>query len=559
MTDRLHLLPKYRRVLETLLRKYLPAVEVWAYGSRVNGRSHDGSDLDLVLRGPGLAEIPLGQLAEFEDAIRESNIPFLVEARDWARLPKLFHREIERDYVVLVVREGKPLEEKSSVAASEWRNLPFSDAVQINPPVPLDRGTTYPFVSMASVSAGSRYAYPFEQREFRGGGSRFQNGDTLMARITPCLENGKIARYHAPESVILAHGSTEFIVIRGRSNITGNDFAYYLTQSEWVRNYATGQMMGTSGRQRVPTWSLDHLIVSLPPLSEQYAIAHILGTLDDKIELNRRMNDTLEEMARALFKSWFVDFEPVLAKMEGRWRRGESLPGLPAEYYGLFPDRMADSELGGIPEGWEVKALGECVNLKMGQSPPGSTYNEHGKGLPFFQGRADFGFRYPSNRRFCTAPTRIAQPGDTLVSVRAPVGDINLAWSHCCIGRGVAALRHKSGSMSFTYYSTRAIQAMLREFEHTGTVFGAITKSQFGALRLIEPDPYVLNAFSSFARPTDVRIRSNFAESRTLAALRDAMLPQLISGKIRVFDAGKHKNQIHDVSLSLLPTDEVLA
>ena len=114
----------------------------------------------------------------------------------------------------------------------------------------------------------------------------------------------------------IAHGSTEFIVIRGRSGVTDNDFAYYLSQWEDVRNYAVGQMTGTSGRQRVPVDSLDHLEIPLPSLPEQRAIAHVLGTLDDKIELNRRMNETLEEMARALFKSWFVDFEPVRAKME---------------------------------------------------------------------------------------------------------------------------------------------------------------------------------------------------------------------------------------------------
>ena len=151
------------------------------------------------------------------------------------------------------------------------------------------------------------------------------------------------------------------------------------------------------------------LSVKIPPLAEQRAIAHILGTLDDKIELNRRMNETLEEMARALFKSWFVDFDPVRAKMDGRWRPGESLPGLPAEHYDLFPDRLVDSELGEIPEGWGVKELGDCFHLTMGQSPPGSTYNDSGEGLPFFQGRTDFGFRYPENRN--SAPRRRAQPG----------------------------------------------------------------------------------------------------------------------------------------------------
>ena len=295
---------------------------------------------------------------------------------------------------------------------------------------------------------------------------------------------------------------------------------------EHINSIAVGATMPSLNTQL-----LSNVIVPHPTLPEQRAIAHILGTLDDKIELNRRMNDTLEAMARALFKSWFVDFDPVRAKMEGHDT------GLPQDIADLFPDRLVPSKLGEIPEGWEVKTLRECMNLTMGQSPPGSTYNEHGEGVPFFQGRSDFGFRYPENRKFCTAPTRIAQPGDTLVSVRAPVGDINMAWEKCCIGRGVAALRHKSGSVSFSYYFTWTIQAVLREYEHTGTVFGAINKSQFEAFRVIEPDFNIVDAFDSCARPLDARVRSNIAESRTLAALRDALLPKLISGELRVKDA----------------------
>jgi Restriction endonuclease S subunits len=191
-------------------------------------------------------------------------------------------------------------------------------------------------------------------------------------------------------------------------------------------------MTGTSGRQRVPTDSFDHLTVPIPPLPEQRAIAHILGTLDDKIELNRRMSETLEQMARALFKAWFVDFEPVRAKMEGRWRRGESLPGLPAHLYDLFPDRLVDSELGEIPEGWRVGTVDEEFDLTMGQSPPGDTYNEIGDGVPFYQGSSDFGFRFPTRRMYCTAPTRLAKAGDTLVSVRASVGDINMFPGRMC-------------------------------------------------------------------------------------------------------------------------------
>ena len=281
----------------------------------------------------------------------------------------------------------------------------------------------------------------------------------------------------------------------------------------------------------------------VPLESEQRAIAHILGTLDDKIELNRRMNETLEEMARAIFKSWFVDFDPVRAKMDGSWRRGESLPGMPAEMYDLFPSRLVDSELGEIPEGWGVGTVGDCFHLTMGQSPPGRTYNDEGDGLPFFQGCSDFGFRYPTNRRFCTAPTRIAESEDTLVSVRAPVGDINKAWERCCIGRGLAALQHKSGSPSFTYYSVWAIQREIQQYEHTGTVFGAINKEQFKALKTVEPKLAAVDLFETFVLPLDERIRLNVSESRTLSGLRDTLLPKLISGELRV-----RKEDIENIS-----------
>ena len=268
--------------------------------------------------------------------------------------------------------------------------------------------------------------------------------------------------------------------------------------------------------------------VSLPPLAEQRRIAHILGTLDDKIELNRRMNETLDEMARAIFKDWFVDFGPVRAKMEGRD------PYLPDHIWKLFPDSLSDSELGQIPDSWEVKRLGDCFDLKMGQSPPSRTYNDDGEGLPFFQGRSDFGFRYPDNRKYCSAPNRTAESGDTLVSVRAPVGDINMAWERCCVGRGLAALRHETGSRSFTYYSTWTLQHELRRYEHTGTVFGAINKKQFEELLTINPKRDIVNAFESLVRVLDDRIEYNVAESRTLAAMRDTLLPKLISGEVRV-------------------------
>jgi type I restriction enzyme S subunit len=273
---------------------------------------------------------------------------------------------------------------------------------------------------------------------------------------------------------------------------------------------------------------IPNFVLPIPPLDEQRAIAHILGTLDDKIELNRRMSETLEAMARALFKSWFVDFDPVRAKAEGRD------PGLPKHIADLFPDSFEDSELGEIPRGWKVSRVGEEFDLTMGQSPPGETYNETGDGIPFYQGRADFQWRFPKRRVYCTAPTRIAKAGDTLISVRAPVGDINMAAEDCAIGRGVAAARHKSGSRSYTYQFMHSLKAVFLRFEAEGTVFGSISKTDFHAIPCIAPPPRLVSSFETILAPVDDRIAVAEAQSRTLASLRDTLLPRLISGEMRV-------------------------
>ena len=333
-----------------------------------------------------------------------------------------------------------------------------------------------------------------------------------------------------PESLKGGNLARQVALVRLRDDVDARFVKYYLASP--IGQHTLGAHSLGSVQQVINLRDLKTVEIPLPPLPEQRAIAHVLGTLDDKIELNRRMNETLEEMARALFRSWFVDFDPVRAKMAGEG------PSLPPEVSALFPDRLVLSELGEIPEGWEVKALADCYDLTMGQSPPGSTYNDEGVGMPFFQGRTDFGFRYPENRKFCTAPARTAQPDDTLVSVRAPVGDINMAWEKSCIGRGVAALRHRSGSRSFTFYAAQAMQPVLREYEHTGTVFGAINKIQFESLHILEPDATVITAFEAHARLLDERIKSDVAESRALATERDALLPRLVSGEVRVGEVG---------------------
>jgi type I restriction enzyme S subunit len=259
----------------------------------------------------------------------------------------------------------------------------------------------------------------------------------------------------------------------------------------YIQNWAT-----TTAQPTLNLRDVGRIPIPLPPSNERHRLVQFLTSLDRKIELNRHINETLEAIARELFKSQFVD-----------------------------------------SASHQLSTVGDEFILTMGQSPPGETYNETGEGIPFFQGRTDFGFRYPEVRVYCAAPTRFAERGDTLVSVRAPVGDINMAKQRCCIGRGVAALRHGTGKRSYTYYSAKVLKQQLDIFEAEGTVFGSISKDQFNALKVIAPRPEAIERFELTANPIDDLIETNHEQSQTLIALREALLPKLISGEVRLIKA----------------------
>ena len=276
----------------------------------------------------------------------------------------------------------------------------------------------------------------------------------------------------------------------------------------------------------------DKLNIPVPSTAEQHVIGDLYFSISERITLLRETNATLEAIAQAIFKSWFVDFDPVRAKMEGR-----APEGMDEATAALFPGSFEESELGQVPKGWHYSTVGASFILTMGQSPPGNTYNERGEGLPFYQGRTDFGFRFPSQRVFCTAPTRIAEPGDTLVSVRAPVGDVNMALETSCLGRGVAGVRHPKGNRSFAFYTMRGLRSSFDLFDSEGTVFGSINKKDLQGLPVLEPSEAVLSTFDDIATPIDQGIVENEGKIRTLATLRDTLLPRLISGQLRLPDA----------------------
>ena len=345
MVERLHLSERHRRTLEALLREHLPGVEVWAYGSRVNGRSHDGSDLDLALRGPGLEEIPAERLTAFEEAVRESNIPFLVEARDWARLPERFHREIERDHCCLVEIEAGSKHTVSTGRAGDWIECTLSSACSA-----VDYGLTASasaqpcgprFLRITDIVSGQVNWNTVPHVALNAGDAekyRLRDGDIVLARTG--ASTGASAYVRNPPNAVFA---SYLVRLTASPSFEARFLAYYLKSPSFL-GYIQGVLGDKSAQPNASASTMVAAPLRAPKyLSEQRAIAHILGTLDDKIELNRRMNETLEAMARAIFKDWFVDFGPTRAKAEGR------PPYLPPKLWNLFPDALDDE---GKPIGW---------------------------------------------------------------------------------------------------------------------------------------------------------------------------------------------------------------
>ncbi len=261
------------------------------------------------------------------------------------------------------------------------------------------------------------------------------------------------------------------------------------------------KLLGHSGGSALPILNkstFENLEITIPEsLDEQRAIAGVLSSLDDKIDLLHRQNKTLEAMAETLFRKWFIE--------EAK-------------------------------EDWEEGVLGDEFDFIMGQSPPGSSYNEKKQGIPLFQGNADFGFRFPKNRIFTTEPKKTAKKYDTLISVRAPVGEQNMAFEECCIGRGVAALRYKHNETfyTYTYFKIKSLMKKIKQYNETGTVFGSITKNDLETLETIIPSSTDVEKFQETVKPIDDKIIQNCIQIRTLENLRDTLLPKLMSGEVRV-------------------------
>ena len=258
----------------------------------------------------------------------------------------------------------------------------------------------------------------------------------------------------------------------------------------------------------------NHALIQLP-------IAGILGSLDEKIELSRKKIAELEALAKTIYDYWFVQFDFPDANGKPYKSSGGKM---------VWNDQLKRE----VPEGWKVQTLSDVATITMGQSPSGSTLNENGCGVAFFQGSSDFGHVAPANRVYTTQPTRMAKAGDILLSVRAPVGVTNLALSECCIGRGLAALRGNSCSSSFVRFALYAMRTKFESKNVDGTTFGSLTKDELCAIPVLTPQAEVLKRFDNMAFSIEEQIFTCERYIRELTSGRNTLLPLLMNGQVRV-------------------------
>ena len=359
-----------------------------------------------------------------------------------------------------------------------------------------------------------------------------KNGDTLgLPALIPSL----------PKQRFLHNQRLGKVIVRKSAPLVKR-FLYYTFCSQPYRNEVLASATGTTVKHTSPS-RIAAFSLPLPPVEEQAAIAHILGTLDDKIELNRRMNETLEAITRAIFKSWFVDFDPVRTKAEER-----QPVGVDAETVQLFPDRLVESEFGLVPAGWRIGSPLEAASLISGGTPRTSEVAYWGGGIRWASAKdisqCTDAFLLETERTITeeglanSATTIVPRFSSVVVARGATTGRLTMLGEDMGMNQTCYALRSKHDAHLYLFHLLRHTIASLVHAAH-GSVFDTITTTTFVVSRVLLPPAEVCEQFEALAAPIYEKVLQNLRESRILAAIRDALLPKLLSGEIRVQDAAK--------------------
>lgn len=321
---------------------------------------------------------------------------------------------------------------------------------------------------------------------------KLNKGDSIIART-----GNTIGVCCFIEDDIKAVYNNGLIRLTANMELARARYLFYVISSEKCQKYIQSIAFGTSTQPNMKIKDFLNFEIDLPQLDVQDKIIEIIDKIDNKIKNNNKINNNLEQQAKAIYQQMFIE--------------------------------------NANPE-WSEGTLSDIADITMGQSPSGSSYNEDGTGTIFFQGRAEFGFRFPTVRLFTTEPKRMACANDTLMSVRAPVGDLNVAHTDCCIGRGLAAIHSKNNHQSFVLYTMFSLKKQLDVFNGEGTVFGSINRKALNDMPILIPNIEHIKEFENIVAPMDATIRNNYDEICRLQEIRDSLLPRLMSGELDVSD-----------------------
>lgn len=369
-----------------------------------------------------------------------------------------------------------------------------------------DRGKNYPHQDELLEAGHCLFlsAKNVTQNGFLFGDSQFitQEKDALLNNgklmrgdivITTRGTVGNVAIYSDEVPYDNIRINSGMLIIRCGDKID-NYYLYQVLRSKWFYNQILSIQSG-SAQPQLPKSHFLKMTIPMPDMNTQHKIAGVLSSIGGKISVNTAINENLEQQAQAIYAQMFIE---------------------------------------NAEESWKTGSLSDIAVITMGQSPKGDTFNETGEGVVFYQGRTDFGFRFPTRRLYTTEPKRIAMCGDALMSVRAPVGDLNVAYEECCIGRGLAAIHSKDNHQSFVLYTLFTLKKQLDVFNGEGTVFGSINKESLNSMEITIPPMELMNRFESIVSPIDRSIRNNYEEICRLQAIRDTLLPKLMNGEIDV-------------------------
>ena len=402
----------------------------------------------------------------------------------------------------------------------EWKEVTLGDFMQCNPKRTIKKGQKARKITMDLLIPHSKTIRNWNYEPYSGG-AKFQNGDTIMARITPCLENGKHAFVSILDKGEIAYGSTEYFVFCGKEDVSDNDFVYYLTKTPLFRDTAIKSMVGSSGRQRAQMDVLENLKMLVPKdISDQRRIASILSSLDRKIELNNKINADLEEMAQAIFKNWFVDFEP-------------------------FSDsKFVDSELGMIPEGWKVGRADDFYQINIGKTPPRKEHkwfsnNPADKIWVSIANMGNSGIFISDSSEYLTkeAVDRhniIMVPRNTiLLSFKLTVGRVAIADKELTTNEAIARfILSDDKYMEYLYLYLKKYD--YNSLGSTSSIATAVNSKTIKGMQMLQPSDKIIDAFHIQVNPIFEKIRSLTKESSRLSLLRDTLLPRLMSGELEV-------------------------